>query len=388
MRRRHRLLAALLLVGSGVAATATLTALSAGAEGPLTATFRRLGAATGSLEHRLRERLTGPGRSARLAWFAAHREDTAWLRRPDRVLLGAWDGDAPRTFDGVVRLERALDVTLPLVQVYTAWGDRPDQQFPLELVTAIRDLGSLPLVTWEPWLSAFDSRRHPQLPLPQERDRHGLAMVAGGHYDFYIDAWAAEAARWGHPILVRFGHEMNDPYRYPWGPQHNTKEEFIAAWRHVVERVRAAGATNVLWVWSPHVAYEYWELYYPGDAWVDWVATGALNYGPIAQWSQWWTFDEIFGRKYPALASFGKPVMVAEFGTLAVGGDQAAWYRDALARLPARYPAVRALLFFHAGADHTVTYQTVDWRVTEDSTVSGAIRDALAPWAPGVADGR
>jgi beta-mannanase len=83
-------------------------------------------------------------------------------------------------------------------------------------------------------------------------------------------------------VFVRFAHEMNDPYRYPWGPQHNTKEEFIAAWRHVVERFRAAGAGNVIWVWSPHVAYEYWDLYYPGDEFVDWAATGVLNFGPIA----------------------------------------------------------------------------------------------------------
>jgi hypothetical protein len=39
----------------------------------------------------------------------------------------------------------------------------------------------------------------------------------------------------------------------------------------------------------------HWELHYPGDAYVDWVATGALNSGPIAQWSQWWSFDKIFG---------------------------------------------------------------------------------------------
>lgn len=383
MRRRHRLLAAVLLLGSGVAATGLLTAVSVGSEGPLSAMLARLGAATAHVEHRLRARVAGPGRAARLAWFDAYREDTARLRDPDVVLLGAYDGDAPRTFDGVLRLEQAIGATLPLIQVYSAWGDKAEQQFPLALATAIHDLGSVPVVTWEPWLADFESVRHPHLPLRADRDRHGLAAVARGDYDFYVDAWVAEAARFGHPVFVRFGHEMNDPYRYPWGPQHNTKEEFVAAWRHVVRRARAAGADNVLWVWSPHVAYEYWELYYPGDAWVDWVATGALNYGPIAQWSRWWTFDEIFGRKYPALAAFGKPIMVAELGTLAVGGDQQRWYRDALADLPARYPAVRALLFFHAGADRTVTYQTVDWRVTEDSTLAATIRASLAPWAPG-----
>jgi beta-mannanase len=204
--------------------------------------------------------------------------------------------------------------------------------------------------------------------------------VAGGQYDFYVDAWASAAARFGKPIMIRFGHEMNDPYRYPWGPQNNTKEEYILAWRHVVERFRAAGATNVLWVWSPHVAYEYWDLYYPGDTYVDWVATGVLNFGPIAQWSKWWTVEEIFGTKYERLASFGKPVRIAELGSLAVGGDRAAWYRDALSSLPTRYPAVRAVVFFQVRDDQTVTYQKVDWTFADDSLVASAVRSSLG-WA-------
>jgi beta-mannanase len=278
----------------------------------------------------------------------------------------------------VLALEERIGTTLPLVQSYTAWGDKADQQFPIGIVTAVSGLGSIPLVTWEPWLTDFESARHPHLPLRDARDRHGMGAVARGDYDFYIDAWAAAAARFGKPFLLRFAHEMNDPYRYPWGPQHNTKEEYIAAWRRVVDRFRAAGANNVVWVWSPHVAYEYWDLYYPGDDYVDWVATGTLNFGPIAQWSRWWTFAEIFGEKYPRMAAFGKPIMVAELGSLAVGGDRAAWYREAITAVPEKYPAVKALVFFHARDDQTVTYQKVDWTVTEDSITSAAIRDALA----------
>ena len=171
---------------------------------------------------------------------------------------------------------------------------------------------------------------------------------------------------------------MNDPYRYPWGPQNNSKEEYIAAWQHVVGRFRAAGATNVVWVWAPHVAYEYWNLYYPGDAFVDWIGTGALNYGPIAYWSKWWRFDEIFGERYPLMASFGKPVMIAELGSLNVGGDRAEWYGSALSQIASKEPAVKAVLFFNKKDDQTVTSQKIDWTIDEDSlllkTVSAGIR--------------
>lgn len=359
-----------------------LTSLASSSEGPIWATLDRLGAALGSLEHRVRERLNRPERRGHLAWFEAYRKDAARLREPDIVLLGAYEKRLLDTMAGVVELERSIGTTFPLLHAYTAWGDRPEHRFPHGLLTTIWNLGSVPVVTWEPWLTVFDSVRYSFLPLRTERDRHGLAAVARGDYDFYIDGWAAEAASFGHPFYLRFAHEMNDAYRYPWGPQNNTKEEFIAAWRHVVDRFRAAGAHNVIWVWSPHVAYEYWDLYYPGSDYVDWTATGVLNFGPIAHWSRWWTFEEIFGKKYPRLEEFGKPIMVAEFGSLAVGGDRARWYRDALAGLPARHPAVKAILFFEVDDDQTVTYQKVDWSVRGDPELLGAITGALEPWDP------
>jgi hypothetical protein len=382
MRTRNRVMLLVIIVGAALVGSVALTTISSTSEGPITGAMNQLGSAFGSFEHALRGRFQGPGRGADLRWFDSYRNSVARLKAPDRVLLGAFDSGIPKTLDGVVSLEHSIGTTFPLIQVYTAWGDRPDEDFPVELATAIYDVGSVPVITWEPWLSDFLSDRHPQIPLRDQRDRHGMAAVASGEYDFYIDAWAASAAKFGKPIFVRLGHEMNDPYRYPWGPQNNTNIEFVAAWKHVVDRFRHAGANNVLWVWSPHVAYEYWETYYPGPDYVDWVATGALNFGPIAQWSRWWSFQEIFGQKYPVLASFGKPVMVAEFGSLAVGGNRAAWYRDALDSMTTRYPQVRAVLFFNVRNDQTVTYQKVDWTIESDSAVLQAVRPSIKSWAP------
>lgn len=378
MRRPQRLLLVVVFLVCAAAGVSGLSALGTASAGPLSAALGWLGAMTGSLEHRVRDRLGGPPRRETLRWLEPYRASADRLRSPDIVLLGAYDSGVPRTLDGVLALESRLGASLPIVQVYSAWGDKADQQFPVELLTAIAGLGSIPLVTWEPWLTDFESVRHPRIPLREQRDPHALAAVARGDYDDYVDVWAAAAARFGRPFFLRFAHEMNDPYRYPWGPQNNTKEEYIAAWRHVVERFRRAGATNVVWVWSPHVAYDYWDLYYPGDAYVDWVATGVLNFGPIAQWSRWWTFREIFGIKYPRLAAFGKPVMIAELGSLAVGGDRQAWYRDALTSIPRDYPAVKSIVFFHARDDQTVTYQKVDWTIASDSALAATVRQALA----------
>ena len=377
MKRAHRLLFTGLVAGGSVALVSGLVRLGDVTAGPIGHALQSIGTGVSALEARAAQRVRGPGRARDLAWLEPLRSDVQALVGTDTLLLGAYHSDLPASFEGVLGFEEALGATLPLLQVYTAWGDRPEQRFPMRVAQAIWELGSIPVVTWEPWLADFDNRLHPEIPLRQDRDRGGLAGIAAGLYDFYIDAWAVDAASFGMPVVLRFAHEMNDPYRYPWGPQNNGSADFIAAWRHVVERFRAAGAHNVLWVWSPHTAYDGYMEFYPGDDVVDWVATGALNYGTVAHWSRWWTFDEIFGDRYAELASLGKPIMIAEFGSLAVGGDRARWYQDAVADLRERYPAVVALLFFEVASDRTVTYQALDWSIAGDPATLGVVSEVL-----------
>jgi beta-mannanase len=122
------------------------------------------------------------------------------------------------------------------------------------------------------------------------------------------------------------------------------------------------------------------ETYYPGADAVDWVATGALNFGTVAHWSQWWTFRELFGSKYDALMTFSKPIMIAEFGSLPVGGDRTRWYRDAIQALAHECTGVKAVLFFNDRNDQTVTYQKVDWSLTGDPAAAAAVQRELTTW--------
>jgi len=357
-----------------------LTFAGTRSEGPIGGFLTGIGTFMSTAESRFVQRMRGPGRIAELAWFDSIRQDREALAAPDQVLLGAYDNWLPASLEGLMRMESALDRPMPLVHFFTAWGDAPEHRFPRRAVDAIWEVGSVPVITWEPWLSTFDAGRHGHLPPADRRDMGGMAAVARGEYDFYLASWGREASAYGHPVLVRFGHEMNDAYRYPWGPHHNRPQEYIDAYRHVVEAVRAQGATNVLWVWSPHIAYDDFDLYYPGDDVVDWVGATVLNYGTVAYWSEWWTFDDIFTRKYDRLAQYGKPIMVAEFGTLMAGGERAPWFGQALARLPQRLPQVKAVLFFHSRRDDSITYQALNWAFDEDPGVVRAVRRALDTW--------
>jgi hypothetical protein len=49
--------------------------------------------------------------------------------------------------EGIEELEPTLGTALPLIHIYTVWGDRPDQHFPSQMMHAIWNLGSVPVVT-------------------------------------------------------------------------------------------------------------------------------------------------------------------------------------------------------------------------------------------------
>jgi beta-mannanase len=348
--------------------------------GPLDDFLTTVGTGVARLEHQIVSEGQEKSRSTRLRWLDRYRRDRDRLARPDTLLVGAYDNHTTTSFDNIVALEDSLRTRLAIIHFYTAWGGKKEQTFPSLRLQAIHDLGSIPMVTWEPWLDDFDREVFPASTSAAEPNKGGLQAIAAGAYDAYIDKWARQAQKFGAPFFLRLGHEMNDPYRYPWGPHNNPPADYIAAWRHVVDRFRAAGATNVLWVWSPHPAYPPYDIFYPGDEYVDWVGLTALNYGAIAAWSKWWTFDEIVGPSYHALATHNKPLLVTEFGTLNAGGSRAEWFGQALTDLPKVYPAVKAVVFFHSSRDQTSTYEALDWSFVRDTAVLGAIRGAVKGW--------
>jgi len=290
--------------------------------------------------------------------------------------IGLYDGGFPHSVEGVERLEIDTGLRFHVLAFYQAWGDRQEHRFPWNLCHAISLLGSIPMITWEPWVTEFDQQRHDLHPLP-DRQYRSLRAIADGEYDFFIEAWATDAAEYGEPLFLRFAHEMNNVARYPWSPEYgNRPEDFVDAWRHVRQIFHWAGADQVIWVWSPHAAREI-EPYYPGDEWVDWVGTVCLNYGTEVHWSQWWTFEELFDNAYDFFDTTGKPVMIAEFATLTGGGEAVQWYEDAFSAITRRYPRVRMIVLFHQQLDTTVTPHPLDWSFDQSPWVKQLMMDRL-----------
>lgn len=222
-------------------------------------------------------------------------------------------------------------------------------------------LGAVPLVTWDP---VAGGRGVP------------LSAVAGGRYDRYLRTAARAAASWGRPFFVRFAHEMN-VRSSPFGPgaQGNNPAAFVAAWRHVVDLFRAEGATNVSWVWSPNVYCGGrcpFAAFYPGDAWVDWVALDGYNYAAVDH-VPWMSLDKVFEPSYDVLRSItSKPVMIAETASTGTGEDKAAWITQGLLHaVPADLPAVRAVVWFDRQKE-------TDWKVDSSPASLAAFRQVVS----------
>lgn len=133
-----------------------------------------------------------------------------------------------------------------------------------------------------------------------------VATISGSEHETlqaYIDTWAAGVAALitvsgSAPVYLRIFHEMNLAYNsgigYPWGVYDvyndglykatgNTPARLVAAWKYVVDRFTAAGATNVRWVWNSGGDLGPNPITpgcYPGDTYVDFIGADIYNTSP------------------------------------------------------------------------------------------------------------
>jgi hypothetical protein len=246
---------------------------------------------------------------------------------------------------------------------FQAWAGEPP--FPREEIAALSSAGHVPMVSWEPW----DPR--PGADNARFRPR----SIAAGTHDRYIGEWARAAAEARTPLLVRFGHEMNGPW-YPWGSEGNSAEEYVAAFRHVVELFRAAGASNVRFVWAPNVEYPGSAPLgplYPGDDFVDWICIDGFNWGTSRADSRWQSLSELFGPTYDKVVALAPSKrLMLETASAEVGGAKSGWIRDGLGgELPKRLSRVEALLWFDE-------LKEADWRVDSSPAALTAMREVVA----------
>lgn len=236
--------------------------------------------------------LTGPVRPAPPARPAAAR---ASLPPTVASYLGVFEKGAPPSYQPVAAFARAAGRQPNLVGYFSGWT----QPFNITFAQEIFRHGSVPLVQINPTDAS-------------------VAAIVDGVYDTYLRTYADAVRNFGHPVVLGFGEEANADW-YSWGYRHVPAAKFVAAWRHIVTLFRAAGADNVIWLWTIQAdtagtgPISGW---WPGARYVTWVGIDGYYAHPTD------TFASVFGKTIDQVRQFtGKPVLLSETSVAPAAGQ-------------------------------------------------------------------
>jgi len=207
--------------------------------------------------------------------------------------------------------------------------------------------------------------------------RYTLRRLARGAADAGLRRLARQlAARRPTPIL-RLLPEPNTPW-YPWSGLVNGNRpwQYQAAWRHLRGVVRRVAGQRVELLWSPYAlsvpdtAANAISRYFPGAANVDLVGADAYNFGAV-HGLDWASPHDLFDAAYAEITSLAaRPFWLAETGSTARGGSQAAWVDD-LAALRDDLPLLQGVVW-HDAAD-----ANGDFRLRKTATTRAAFTRLL-----------
>jgi beta-mannanase len=190
-----------------------------------------------------------------------------------------------------------------------------------------------------------------------------LRQIAAGKYNAEIRNVCGVIGEQGVPVLVRWGHEMDDTSgRYPWAG--GDPYAYITAYRYF-RKICLQSAPLAQFVWSPMASKDP-SLYYPGNNFVHVIGLPiwGLQQVDMDYHRRGRSFAEILDEKYRYVAFRGKPVIVAEFG---VSGDRA--YREAvfsgIQAARKTHPLLRGVHYFNMKEPFPWwgNYGTPDWQV-------------------------
>lgn len=266
---------------------------------------------------------------------------------PSSPLVGVYAPGVPGSWSNIAEFTAATGVAPAIVVYYSPWNN----PFAASFAQTAWGHGAYVLVKLEP-------------------NGVSLASVAAGGSDAYLRDYADAVVAFGHPVILSFGHEMNGTW-YSWGHGHASPAMFVAAWRHIVQVFRDAGAANVTWLWtvnSVNGASSALRQWWPGTAWVDWTGIDGYYFRPTD------TFGSVFGQTIADVRAIsGAPLLIAEtaVGTTPNRESQI----DALAA-GVRAHHLAGLVWFdeaqHAGIYHQ------NWRLEDDADACRAFTTAVA----------
>jgi hypothetical protein len=257
-----------------------------------------------------------------------------------------------------------------------AYSGTTPVNIPGSAVQRLINNGYRPVITWESMYTAY---------APLDPVQPSLTDITSGTFDTYIDAFATQIKTYSDTIVIRLFHEFDGNW-YPWAVSQNGNDPLLlaSAFRYIVNRFNAIGATNVLWCWCPNSsptpsrAWNWSVLAYPGDAYVDIVATNIYNH-PLTGTPPWRSFRSVLAESYYYLTDNfpGKRFFITELasrerysGEMTSSQTKAEWLCQMSNDLQSYFSKVRAIMFFSTIKGH-------DWRINSSADALNAMENCI-----------
>lgn len=246
----------------------------------------------------------------------------------NETLQGVYYGNQGWEMHKVQALETWQGKKTAIVNSFTNWCNQTttlDNLFKHQL-NYIWNNQNVPMITWEPVLCS-------STPSNVE------VLIAKGKYDTYIRNWSTRLKTFlsgsdgiyntsdDRRAYIRLGHEMNGNW-YPWSAAMggNSPNDYINMWKHTKAIFDSKGldAKHLQWVWcvnNTDVGGYSAESYYPGDAYVNWIAIDGYNWGTSQTWSRWESPEEVFSPMVSRLRAItNKPLTITEVASTTARG--------------------------------------------------------------------
>jgi hypothetical protein len=233
--------------------------------------------------------------------------------------------------------------------------------YPKEAIHAIDQAGAIPFVRLMPRSTQEQSIKEEQF---------SLQKIIDGQFDSALRVWAREAKEDQIPLLIDFavepngdwfgwsgalnGAESKDGYGDP--NYYDGAERYRDAYRHIIDIFNEEDVRHVTWFFHadihsfPNLPWNKPKLYYPGDAYIDWI--GVSLYGALNPKEEWQMFDEILEEGYEDILDISsqKPIALLEFGVTDhhPRGSKALWLEGAFETiLSGEYIDFKAISYWH-----------------------------------------
>ena len=261
--------------------------------------------------------------------------------------LGVYETGPPHTYQRDAEFAKAVGRQPNLVGYYSGWGE----SFAASFAFTVHAHGAVTILQWDP-------------------TKVLIGRIAAGGYDRYLRSFADSVRKFGQPVVIGFGHEMNATW-YSWGYGHVPPATFVAAWRHIVTLFRSQGADNVTWLWTINADLPTTgpiASWWPGAQYVTWVGIDGYYY------TRGDNFADVFGKTLVQVRALtDKAVLLSETAVGPVAGQPAK-----IANLFAgmRQYGTLGLVWFDIDQDDGLYHQ--DWRLENHPAAEAAFRQGVS----------